>query len=44
MAYKCAKCGKVFDLLPDGMIRCSACAYKILFRQRDPIAKELKAR
>lgn len=42
--YKCGKCGAVFDRLPQGVIRCPQCAYKILYKVRDPIAKEIKAR
>lgn len=42
--YKCAKCGKVFDDLPDRVVRCPSCAYKVVFRVRDPIAKNVKAR
>ncbi len=44
MAYRCAKCGNEFDELPKGMVRCPSCAYKIVFKTRDPLAKEIKAR
>jgi DNA-directed RNA polymerase subunit RPC12/RpoP len=42
--YKCAKCGAFFEELPAQTVRCPACSYKIVFKQRDPIAKEVIAR
>lgn len=42
--YKCGKCGETFERLPDGVIRCPQCAYKILYKLREPVAKEVKAR
>ena len=41
--YICGKCGKTFDELPKGIIRCPSCAYKVLYRARDPITKKIKA-
>ncbi len=42
--YKCIKCAEVFDDFPKGVIRCPACAYKIVFKVRDQVAKTIKAR
>ena len=42
--YKCGNCGESFVQLPEGVIRCPKCAFKVLYKVRDPIAKELKAR
>ena len=42
--YKCAKCGEKFDKLPEGMIRCPSCAFKIIYKQRGPITKSIQAR
>ena len=44
MAYKCAKCGEVLAVMPEGIIRCPACANKILYRVRENVAKDVKAR
>ena len=41
--YKCGKCGETFDQLPQGIIRCPACAYKVFFKVRQPVAKKVKA-
>ena len=42
--YRCAKCGKSFEKLPEGLIRCPSCAFKIIFKERGPIVKRLQAR
>jgi len=42
--YRCGKCGEVFESLAVGVIRCPQCAYKVLYKGRDPISKEIKAR
>ena len=42
--YKCGKCGATTETLYDGPVRCPACAYKVLYKVRDPVVKELKAR
>ncbi len=42
--YRCGKCGEIFDKLPQGVIRCPQCAFKVLYKTRDPVAKEVKAR
>ncbi|MFH1586967.1 MAG: DNA-directed RNA polymerase subunit P [Candidatus Diapherotrites archaeon] len=45
MSYRCAKCGAVFDDTPKGgLIRCPACASKVLFKARDTVTREVKAR
>ncbi len=43
MSYKCVACGEIIESLPLGSVRCPACASKILSKQRDPIAKTIKA-
>jgi len=43
-SYKCAKCGEIINSMPQGIIRCHACANKILYRMRDNVTKEVKAR
>ena len=42
--YKCGRCGEKLDGLPQGVPRCPQCAYKVLYKQRDPISKKVKAR
>ena len=42
--YKCAKCGAVVQDLAVGVIRCSSCGYKVLFKLREPITKTIKGR
>jgi len=42
--YKCVKCGKEFDELPKGLVRCPNCAYRVLVKTRSPVTKKLKAR
>ena len=42
--YKCAKCGTVVAELTVGVVRCSNCGYKVLFKVRDPVTKTVKAR
>lgn len=44
MPYRCAKCGEVINALPEGILRCPVCAYKIMYKVREPIAKNIKAR
>ncbi|MBN2067723.1 MAG: DNA-directed RNA polymerase subunit P [Candidatus Diapherotrites archaeon] len=44
MPYKCGKCGEIIKELPEGVIRCPVCAYKVLYKVRDPIAKDVQAR
>ena len=44
MAYKCAKCGEVIQSMPQGIIRCPSCANKIMYRVRENVAKDIKAR
>ncbi|HIH21900.1 MAG: DNA-directed RNA polymerase subunit P [Candidatus Diapherotrites archaeon] len=44
MVYKCGKCGTEIDSMPEGIIRCPNCANKIFYKQRAPIAKNVKAR
>lgn len=42
--YKCGKCGEIFNKLPEGIIRCPACASKVLYKLREPVVKKVKAR
>ncbi len=42
--YKCVKCGKEFDELPKGLVRCPSCAYRVLIKLRSPVTKKVKAR
>jgi len=42
--YKCGNCGELLKTLPQGIIRCPVCAYKVLYKVREPITKELIAR
>ncbi len=44
MSYKCGKCGCVVDFTPDGLVRCPSCAYKILYKTRQPVAKNVIAK
>lgn len=43
-SYKCAKCGEKITNLPPGIIRCPSCAHKVLYKMRDNVAKEVKAK
>lgn len=43
-SYKCAKCGEKITNLPPGIIRCPSCAHKVLYKMRDTVAKEVKAK
>ena len=42
--YKCGKCHETFKDLPEGLIRCPHCAYKILYKTRPKVTKNIKAR
>ncbi|MDD5148404.1 MAG: DNA-directed RNA polymerase subunit P [Candidatus ainarchaeum sp.] len=42
--YRCGKCGETFNKLPEGLVRCPACAYKVLYKVRPAVAKTIKAR
>jgi len=44
MPFKCAKCGEKLPALPEGIIRCPSCANKIIYKVRDNVAKDVKAR
>jgi len=45
MAYRCAKCGeKIPEIAEGSIIRCPSCANKILYKLRDGVAKDVKAR
>ncbi len=43
-SYKCAKCGEIIPSMPQGVIRCPSCANKILYKMRDNVTKDIKAR
>ena len=42
--YKCGKCGATVAKLSEASLRCPACSNKILYKERAPVAKEIKAR
>lgn len=42
--YKCAKCSAAIEELPAGAVRCPACGYRILYKERAPVAKKVSAR
>lgn len=42
--YKCGKCNEKFATVIEGSIRCPVCAHKVLYKLREPVAKEVKAR
>lgn len=44
MSFKCGKCGNVVETLSEGLVRCPVCAYKILYKQRQPITKVVQGR
>lgn len=41
MSYKCGKCGATVDLLTGAFVRCPMCANKVLYKTRQPVAKEV---
>ncbi len=43
MAYKCLNCGKKIESLPEGVVRCPVCGYRVVSKLRDNISKEIKA-
>lgn len=42
--YRCGKCNQTFEKLQDNLVRCPKCAYKVLYKVREPVVKEIKAR
>ena len=42
--YKCGKCGEKFASLGEGSVRCPVCANKVVYKMREPVVKEVKAR
>jgi DNA-directed RNA polymerase subunit RPC12/RpoP len=44
VSYKCGKCGYEIENLAEGLVRCPSCAYKILYKNRQPVAKNVRAR
>jgi DNA-directed RNA polymerase subunit RPC12/RpoP len=42
MSYRCAKCGTEVTNVSEGLVRCPSCGHRILYKTRDPIAKEVK--
>ena len=40
--YKCGKCGTVIENITYE-VRCPNCAYKVLYKLRSPVAKEVTA-
>ena len=41
--YKCGKCGTIVETIAYE-VRCPNCAYKVLYKTRSPVAKEVDAR
>ncbi|MCS4541341.1 MAG: DNA-directed RNA polymerase subunit P [Euryarchaeota archaeon] len=42
--YKCTKCGRAIELDPEfGAIRCPYCGCRLLFKERPPVVKKVKA-
>jgi DNA-directed RNA polymerase subunit RPC12/RpoP len=41
MGYVCLHCGKKFKELGHGFIRCQYCGYRVLAKERAPIAREI---
>ncbi|MBS3061819.1 MAG: DNA-directed RNA polymerase subunit P [Candidatus Diapherotrites archaeon] len=41
--YKCGKCGTMIESIAYE-VRCPNCAYKILYKQRSSVVKEVMAR
>jgi DNA-directed RNA polymerase subunit RPC12/RpoP len=39
--YKCGKCKKIIKSLDEKFVRCPECGYRILFKERPPVAKEV---
>ncbi len=42
--YKCARCGSEFDRLIEKSVRCPNCAFRIVFKTREGLAKTVVAR
>jgi len=43
MSYRCAKCGTEVNNVSEGLVRCPSCGHRILYKTREPIAKEIKS-
>ncbi len=41
--YKCVKCGGEFDNLIEGEVRCPQCAFRVVEKKRQKVAKTVKA-
>lgn len=41
--YKCLRCGKEFDELLDGPVRCPFCSYRAVEKTRPEVIKEVLA-
>ncbi len=41
--YKCGKCGKLIEKTPEENVRCPVCAYKVLYKVRQPVTKTTRA-
>lgn len=42
--YKCAKCGREVEFDKEDPVRCPFCGYKIFFKERPKVVREVKAR
>jgi DNA-directed RNA polymerase subunit RPC12/RpoP len=43
MTFKCVKCGAEVQSVAEGTVRCPKCGYRILYKTRDTLSKEMKA-
>ncbi len=43
MAYVCIHCGKKIKKLEQNFIRCPYCGYRVLAKERSPLAKEVSS-
>jgi len=39
--YKCVRCGRVVENLPDGPVRCPSCSFRVLEKMRSEVVKEV---
>lgn len=41
--YKCVRCGREFDSLLEGPIRCPNCSFRVIEKVRPDVVKNIKA-
>lgn len=42
--YKCVRCGKQMESLPEGSIRCPSCSFRVIEKIRPAVAAEVSAK